>query len=361
MWNSKKPSIKTGSNIFGIPRDSGTPDRHNVSGHHSVPECWQRGFQQDSLYFGECLYGLILPRFDDTTGYYNCEDLGDHPDEILLEALRYVNLYRKKTREQLANVSADIQEFLRGSASRTTPGVAPYNALFVLLEKHGINTYPFFHDEYPSYKTGGTGCEIIPPNGNDKKFLEHLRPGLKLLYPDEDGAIVKTVLKECQYCYKIRDDVQTEFCGNFIGSVYCTYRACACRDCTTRATCTSCGGSYCNQPTCANFYTCCVPDCSNKMCSIHCTKYKGLDRISTIGVDVDGGDDWNGTSCLYMLSPGDGTNERAIYCEVIKGAHQGDRQFYCLAHKPDGPVPAPPYTIAIARLTGNMPLIRNTP
>eukprot|EP00977_Amphora_coffeiformis_P012434 scaffold3075_cov134-Amphora_coffeaeformis.AAC.1 len=141
---------------------------------------------------------------------------------------------------------------------------------------------------------------------NKPEYIMHLRPGYKIFFPDETGSVIQSaIIKKCDACGKIKDDVESERCGKVVGSLECFHEKSVCRACTTRATCTHCGWSFClDEVHRFGFVKCTAKGCKNIFCDSDCERFYNFDSDPT---QLD-------TVCSYK--------------------HR--RKHYCDAHKPEG-------------------------
>jgi hypothetical protein len=173
--------------------------------------------------------------FNDKSGY-DLKAIQEHANfgedqECVLKALASMNRHIQDNQNKLDNLTADIKKL---------GYLAPYNCLFVLMEKHDMKYSHFIQ------------AKECADN------LKHLRPGRLISFRDADGKIVKTALKACSTCSKVKEDVRDEHCERG----YCRISHDVCRDCTTKRTCSTCSAKGCE----CHFEKCCVPFCRNYMC-----------------------------------------------------------------------------------------------
>lgn len=216
----------------------------------------------------------------------------------------------------------------------------PHNALFELMEKHGIDTLPFLHATDPP-STEGYDEKNFPngdrPDGYENVFqisiaddddhehayssslgwnLEHLRPGRKIMmrscsFCDGDGKVLEKIIKACDKCLKLKDDVRDEYCNR-----ECCGTTARCGDCTSNVTCSTCGIRTC---TC-RFVDCSVSGCERKMCVLAnwLHEYELDDYLENYG----------GAGCGFEFDPdmADHTGEEfeLIFCTVHRpvGSHE---------------------------------------
>lgn len=297
----------------------GTPDSATVLG--NSPCCWGtilcEIFDADQ---GDWLYDQIHSFFkvdeDEGCGQYNLEGIDKHFDGLeyplhkeqkakLMEELDYVNWYISENHWKLSEMD-EIERMLRN---------APFNALFDLLKEYDIDPYPYLKaEEPPIYGFSDEAYEI--KKGNSSWYLSNLSPGRKFIFRDAVGKIVEKVLMPCDNCKKIRDDVTPEGCMR----KYCLSGTYRCRDCTTVSECSTCGEKGCK----CYFQCCCHPGCENSMCTAYNADW------------ADQHDTGSGYGCGFVCYP-DGVEPGD------DNAYEAERKKYCIEHKPEGAVRAPPY------------------
>jgi hypothetical protein len=273
-----------------------------LSAFGNTPDCW------DWVFMGGCGEASWVADklqdswFDKELGW-DLKAIREHADfeevqEEALEGLESVNEYHRENKTKLDVLAADIKKL---------GPLAPYNCLFDLMEKHDMEYYHFLHaEEPPLYGMSDDAYEIYG------SYLEHLKPGRMLSFRDANGKMVKTALKACSRCKKIKDDVGDESCGR----KHCGGLISVCRKCTRFRTCFTCGASDCA----CRFDQCCVRGCQNEMCQNHiCDPY-----------DVGGGQD-----CSFVLYP-EGTDFESE--DHQSQCWKAEERKYCKVHKPAGAI-----------------------
>jgi hypothetical protein len=217
--------------------------------------------------------------------------------EQVLEMLASLNEIRRENWKKLDNLTVDVQ--------KRCP-LAPYNLLFVLMEKHGMKYNHFLHaEEPPIYQFSEHAYKI------GDGYLQHLRPGRLLSFREVDGEMVETVLSECSRCNKVRHNVRDESCD----FESCGTTISVCRDCTTERTCFSCGTEGCR----CEIEQCTADDCQKYICH----------NVPDYREEHDSDDDIrNGPGCSFVFYPEGADFDPSEYEEYL----------YCNAHKPAGAV-----------------------
>jgi hypothetical protein len=170
----------------------------------NTPVCWCWIFEWGKAWVADKLQDSW---FDAELGW-DLKAIREHADfgedqEFVLEGLVSVNRYHRGNQKKLQKISVIIKKL---------GPLAPYNSLFDLMKKYGMEYDHFLHAEEPpslgfsesAYKIGDS-------------YLHQLRPGRLLSFRDADGEMVKTVLRECSECKKVKENVWHEYieCGQY--------------------------------------------------------------------------------------------------------------------------------------------------
>jgi hypothetical protein len=192
---------------------------------------------------------------------------------------------------------------------------APFNALFDLLDTHGLPI------DWQDFVFKGSAIKEFNDNGDVVKITEIncLCPGLKYVANVGDEPII---FHKCWECEKMKEAVEEEKCCASYG---CNFEeGPVCRKCSKYITCSSCGRKGCQ----CVFKSCCVEGCFNKMCV--------CEFFSTSESPAHG----NAVGCGFVLFPPD--DEDSIDSEAWSDAYdvaENGYEQYCEEHKPDGAVP----------------------
>lgn len=105
-------------------------------------------------------------------------------DAAEIKGFEQVNLEREMNRKAVTKIGKN--------ADRSLP-FPSYNLLFELMEKYGLDPYPFLTAEDPPiHAFSDDACEIrSSANGS---FILHLRPSRKITYCGGDRKLVKKVI-----------------------------------------------------------------------------------------------------------------------------------------------------------------------
>lgn len=238
-------------------------------------------------------------------GLYNAANGGTYQveglEKPLRRVLRKINKIRQKLQALLPILKNEIVE-------HESEGSSPYNLLFELLEKYELPWDIFWNAERTRLQDDAEHEYEIVRNGGLPECISHLRPGLKILFDTERGVIECRIIKECDECFEVKDDVVSERCGKAVGSLECFHEKSVCRGCTTKGTCSSCGGTFCmDEVHGCNLIMCSAEGCTSFMCHASSERFFSIENP-----------DWYDTICSYKL----------------KGEH------FCVIHKPEGALPS---------------------
>lgn len=269
-----------------------------------LPPCWAQWGLEDWIYYkGIHLYDRIHRLYNtEDGGSYQLEGLGG----TLHKGLKNLNSHRRHVQRNVAALREKVLED-QSVAERK------YNMLLALLLEFKLPVTIFLNARRTRLQDYGI-CEyqiIRNNNGGEPEFISHLRPGLKLSFPHEEGTVESSVIKKCDSCRKIKDNVESERCGKAVGSLECFHEKSVCRKCTTKGVCYKCGHVICFGEVHFEKVECAAVGCTNLLCdSDMLVPIERLQKFDDPQFD---------TVCSYRSEQ---TGE--IYCEM---------------HKPDGAVP----------------------
>lgn len=147
----------------------------------------------------------IQPNWFSTSSDFNLKVIAESKkcDAVEIMGFEQVSLGREMNREALAKISEDVD--------RSLP-FPRYNLLFELMEKYGLDPYPFLTAEDPPIDGFSEDAYKIR-SGDSGSCILHLMPSRKITYRGGDGKLVKKVIENYETCRKFKNDVQGERFG----------------------------------------------------------------------------------------------------------------------------------------------------
>jgi hypothetical protein len=276
---------------------------------YNTSKCWEWVLGMESDEPVSCIVNKVQEDWFNEISGYDLNAIAENADfgrdqKWVLGGLASVNLYRRENRKKLDNLTANVQ---------TLGPLAPYNSLFDLTEKHEMKYNHFLK----AYEPPIDDLSLEERYDIEAGYVMHLRPGRMLSFRNAHGDMVKTAIRECSRCKKVKEGVRDEHCE----LKRCETLNSVCRNCATERTCSSCRRTKCN----CHFAKCRILVCQNYMCNdVQAYEYE----------DDSDDDDGKGPGCSFVIYPAEGLH-LALNLDLDD---DGVKHKFCKEHKPAGAV-----------------------
>ena len=135
----------------------------------------------------------------------------------------------------------------------------PYGKLFSWMKEFNLGYRKMFLTaEEPHFYGHSDNAYPIYFGPGSYSYLDHLKPGAKFVFRNDDNEWVGMKVFRCKKCNKQKDGVKQAYCA----SKYCFGSAMFCQECTPIKTCSTCHATGCG----CFMMKCSQGDCNNHMC-----------------------------------------------------------------------------------------------